>query len=178
QLTLPIETSVRIPQNDISRYVNEIFETIPDSEFDEFRHHRGATSYHPKMMLKIILYAYTQSVFSGRRIEKLLHDSIRMMWLAQDQTSSYKTINRFRVNPNTDALIESLFIQFHSQCLKQNLIDDKSIFIDGTKVEASANRYTFVWKKSIQNYESKLNENSKALYRDLVEEKIIPEIKE
>ena len=64
------------------------------------------------MMLKIILYTYTQSVFSGRRIEKLLHDSIRMMWLAQDQTPSYKTINRFRVNPNTDALIESLFIQF------------------------------------------------------------------
>ncbi len=63
-----------------------------------------------------------------------------MMWLAQDQTPSYKTINRFRVNPNTDALIESLF--------------------------------------SIQNHESKLNENSKALYRDLVEEKIIPEIKE
>ncbi|MEN0320751.1 transposase, partial [Staphylococcus aureus] len=73
-----------MPQNDISRYVNEIVETIPDSEFDEFRHHRGATSYHPKMMLKIILYAYTQSVFSGRRIEKLLHDSIRMMWLAQE----------------------------------------------------------------------------------------------
>ncbi|SUK27152.1 transposase [Staphylococcus aureus] len=130
------------------------------------------------MMLKIILYAYTQSVFSGRRIEKLLHDSIRMMWLAQNQTPSYKTINRFRVNPNTDALIESLFIQFHSQCLKQNLIDNNSIFIDGTKVEANANRYTFVWKKSIQNHESKLNENSKALYRDLVEEKIIPEIKE
>ncbi|CXJ91167.1 transposase [Staphylococcus aureus] len=169
---------VRIPQNDISRYVNEIVETIPDSEFDEFRHHRGATSYHPKMILKIILYAYTQSVFSGRRIEKLLHDSIRMMWLAQDQTLSYKTINRFRVNPNTDALIESLFIQFYSQCLKQNLIDNNSIFIDGTKVEANANRYTFVWKKSIQNHESKLNENSKALYRDLVEEKIIPEIKE
>ncbi|EYH05144.1 transposase [Staphylococcus aureus W24177] len=65
------------------------------------------------MMLKIILYAYTQSVFSGRRIEKLLHDSIRMMWLAQNQTPSYKTINRFRVNPNTDALIESLFIHVH-----------------------------------------------------------------
>ena len=79
--------------------------------------------------VKIILYAYTQSVFSGRRIEKLLHDSIRMMWLAQNQTLSYKTINRFRVNPNTDALIESLFIQFHSQCLKQNLIDNNSILL-------------------------------------------------
>ncbi len=132
QLTLPIETSVRIPQIDISRYVNEIVETIPNSEFDEFRHSwRNILS--SKNDVKIILYAYTQSVFSGRRIEKLLHDSIRMMWLAQNQTPSYKTINRFRVNPNTDALIESLFIQFHSQCLKQNLIDDNSIFIDVQK---------------------------------------------
>ncbi|PKI09157.1 IS5/IS1182 family transposase [Staphylococcus shinii] len=178
QLTLPMETSVLIPTNDMSRHINEIVETIPESEFDEFKHHRGATSYHPKMMLKIILYAYTQSVFSGRKIEKLLNDSIRMMWLSQNQTPSYKTINRFRVNPKVDALLESLFIQFHSQCLKQNLIDDKTIFIDGTKLEANANRYTFVWKKSIQNYESKMNEDSKALYYELVKEKIIPEIKE
>ena len=56
QLTLPKETSVLIATNDI-------VETIPKTEFDEFRHHRGATSYYPKMMLKVILYAYTQSVF-------------------------------------------------------------------------------------------------------------------
>lgn len=60
---------------------------------------------------------------------------------------------------------------------KTCLIHDNSIFIDGTKVEANANRYTFVWKKSSQNHESKLNEISKALYRDLVEEKIITGIK-
>ena len=153
QLTLPMETSVLIPTNDISRHVNDIVETIPDNEFDEFRHH-PKTSYHPKMML-VILYAYTQSVFSGRKIEKMLNDSIRMMWLSQNQKPSYKTINRFRVNPKVDALLESLFIQFYSQCVKQNLIDDKAIFIDGTKIEANANRYTFVWKKSIQNHESK-----------------------
>ncbi|AKC76593.1 transposase [Staphylococcus haemolyticus] len=58
QITLPMETSVLIPTNDI-------VETIPDNEFDVSRHHRGATSYYPKMMLKVILYAYTQSVFSG-----------------------------------------------------------------------------------------------------------------
>ena len=69
------------------------------------------------------------------------------MWLSQNQKPSYKTINRFRVNPKVDALLESLFIQFHSQCLKQHLIDDRGHFIDGTKVEANANRYTFVWKR-------------------------------
>ena len=81
------------------------------------------------MMLKVILYAYTQSVFSGRKIEKMLNDSIRMMWLSQNQKPSYKTINRFRVNPKVDALLESLFIQFYSQCVKQNLIDDKAILL-------------------------------------------------
>ena len=67
QHTLLMGTSVLIPTNNISRHVNDIVETIPETEFDEFRHHRGATSYHPKMMLKVVLYAYTQSVFSGRR---------------------------------------------------------------------------------------------------------------
>ena len=64
QLTLPMETSVLIPTNDITRYVHNIVETILETEF---RHHRDAISYHPKMMLKVVLYAYTQSVFSGRR---------------------------------------------------------------------------------------------------------------
>ena len=59
QLTLPMKTSVLIPTNDN-------VETIPDTEF---RQHRGATSFHSKMILKIVLYTYTQSVFSGRKIE-------------------------------------------------------------------------------------------------------------
>ena len=53
QLTLPMETSILIPTNDISRYVNEIVETIPDNEF---KHHRGATSYPPKMITSCILF--------------------------------------------------------------------------------------------------------------------------
>ena len=52
QLTLPMETSVLIPTNDISRHANDIVETIPETEFDELRHYRGATSYHSKMILK------------------------------------------------------------------------------------------------------------------------------
>ena len=56
QLTLyTMETSILIPTNDISRYVNEIVEIIPDNEFDEFKHHRGATSYHSKMITSCIL---------------------------------------------------------------------------------------------------------------------------
>ena len=52
QHTLPMESSVLIPTNNISRHVNDIVETIPETEFDELRHHRGATSYYSKMILK------------------------------------------------------------------------------------------------------------------------------
>ena len=50
-----METSILILINNISRYVNEIVETIPDNEFDEFTHHRGTTSYPPKMITSCIL---------------------------------------------------------------------------------------------------------------------------
>ena len=114
QLTLPIETSILIPDNDLSQHVNDIVESIPDIKFEGFKHHRGATAYHPKMMLKIILYAYTQSVFSGRKIERLLHDSLRMMWLSQRQTPSYKTINRSAC-------------PLRNQCMKSNSKANKKI---------------------------------------------------
>lgn len=78
-------------------------------------------------MLKVILYAYTQSVFSGRKIEKMLNDSIRMMWLSQNQKPSYKTINQFRVNPKVDALLESLFIQL-KLCIHSTLRHVKNGF--------------------------------------------------
>ena len=59
-------------------------------------------------------------------VEKFLNDTIRMMWFLQILNPSYKMINRYRVNPKVDVLLESLFIQFHSQCLNQNLINDKA----------------------------------------------------
>ncbi|QHW38288.1 hypothetical protein GZH82_13660 [Staphylococcus ursi] len=64
----------------------------------------------PKMMLKIILYCYTNSVFSGRRIEHLLKDGCRMMLIEQGQTSTYRTIKRFSqfVIEKSTALYEQL----------------------------------------------------------------------
>jgi Transposase and inactivated derivatives len=86
QITLPLETEILIPDNDISKAVHTLVESMPEDVFDEFGQSQGASSYHPKMMLKILLCAYSQSAFSGRKIEALLQDSIRMMWLAQNQT--------------------------------------------------------------------------------------------
>lgn len=136
----------------------------------------GTSSYHPRMMLKLILCGYTQSIFSGRKIEAMAKDSIHARWLTQSQMPNFRTINRFRINPHVQYLLKECFIHFRNQLVTQKLIDEEAIFIDGTKIEANANKYTFVWKKSINNYEESLTNKSKELYHQLVQEQIIPAI--
>ncbi|OIJ11841.1 DDE transposase [Anaerobacillus alkalilacustris] len=176
QLVLPLDLEVKLQNNDIAFHIHHLVESIPHEALESFLRNTGCPAYHPRMMLKIILCAYTQSVFSGRKIEELLRDSIRMMWLAQGYEPSYRTINRFRVQPEVKELIRQCFVQFRCQLIEEKLIDQEAIFIDGTKVEANANKFTFVWKKSIEKYHQGLIEKSNQLYNELLEKEIMPEI--
>jgi transposase len=176
QLVLPLDLEVKLQNNDIAFHVHHLIESIPHEAFEPFLRNEGCPAYHPRMMLKIILCAYTQSVFSGRKIEALLKDSIRMMWLAQGYEPSYRTINRFRVQSEVKELIRQCFVQFRCQLVEEKLIDQEAIFIDGTKIEANANKFTFVWKKSVEKYHQGLIEKSNQLYNELLEKEILPEI--
>lgn len=176
QLVLPLDLEVRLQNNDIAFFIHHLVESIPQEALDPFLRNTGCPAFHPRMMLKVILCAYSQSVFSGRKIEALLKDSIRMMWLAQGYEPSYRTINRFRVHPEAKDLIRQCFVQFRCQLVSEKMIDQEAIFIDGTKIEANANKFTFVWKKSIEKYQQGLIEKSNELYNELLEKKILPEI--
>ncbi|WP_254391729.1 IS1182 family transposase [Terribacillus sp. DMT04] len=176
EVVLPLDLERKLPENDIAFTVNHLVESIPDEAFDGFRRETGHPAYHPRMMMKIILCAYTQSVFSGRKIESLLQDSVRMMWLAQDYQPSYRTINRFRVNPHVKELLRQCFVQFRSQLVQEKVIEEEAIFIDGTKIEANANKFTFVWRKSTEKYSTQLVERSAQMYEELLEQEIIPAI--
>jgi len=176
QLILPLDLEINLPENDITFSINHLVESIPKNAFDSFLHPTGCPSYHPRMMLKIILCGYTQSTFSGRKIEDLTKDSMRMMWLAQGYKPSYRTINRFRVDPHMKELLRQCFVQFRSTLVQEKLIDQEAIFIDGTKIEANANKFTFVWKKAVEKHHKNLVEKSNHLYNQLLEDKIIPEL--
>lgn len=176
QVILPLDLERKLQENDIAFAVHHLVEQIPNEAFAGFLRKTGCPAYHPRMMMKVILCAYTQSVFSGRKIEALLKDSVRMMWLAQGYEPSYRTINRFRVHPEVQALLRECFVQFRCQLVKENEIDNEAIFIDGTKIEANANKFTFVWRKSIETYSRGLIEKSNQLYDELVERDILPHI--
>ncbi|MBF0705016.1 IS1182 family transposase [Alkalihalobacillus hwajinpoensis] len=176
QVILPLDLEMKLQENDIAYAVHELVEQIPDEAFSAFLRDTGCPAYHPRMMMKVILCAYTQSAFSGRKIEGLLKDSVRMMWLAQGYEPSYRTINRFRVHPEVKELLRQGFVQFRCQLVQKDLIDDEAIFIDGTKIEANANKFTFVWRKAIERYSESLIEKSNAMYDELIKKEVIPEI--
>nr|WP_254005652.1 hypothetical protein [Enterococcus faecalis] len=88
-------------------------------------------------MLKIILYAYTQRVFSGRKIEFLLDENYRMCWLANHEQVSW-TINHFQNQETTTHLLAEVFVLFRRQLITNQVIDNEALFIDGTKIEADA----------------------------------------
>src|SRR5690625_4398581 len=176
QVVLPLDLEIKLQENDIAYAVNDVVENIPDRAFDNFLRVTGCPAYHPRMMMKVILCAYTQSVFSGRKMEGLLQDSVRMMWLAQGYETSYRTINRCRVHQEVKELIRQCSVQFRCQLVHEEQIDEEAIFIDGTKIEANANKYTFVWRKATEKYSAKLLEKSNQMYDELLEKEIIPEI--
>ena len=176
QVILPLDLEIKLDKDDIAFAVNDLVESMPKESFEDFIRSTGCPAYHPRMMMKVILCAYTQSVFSGRKIEALLKDSIRMMWLAQGYGPSYRTINRFRTNPKVAELLRQCFVQFRSKLVQEKQIDEEAIFIDGTKIEADANKFTFVWRKSVEKYSDKLIERSNQLYDELLQNEIIPAI--
>ncbi|MBZ2176070.1 transposase [Schnuerera sp. xch1] len=109
----------------------------------------------PKTMLKILVFAYLNRKYSARDIEDACKYDLRFRWLLNNgKTPDHVTINRFRnkIYPFMDEILDQLV----SLLIEQKEIDLKSIYIDGTKIEANANRYTFVWKKSILKYQEKL----------------------
>ncbi|MGG2055631.1 IS1182 family transposase [Lysinibacillus pakistanensis] len=155
-----------IPEHHVARLVDEMVESIPDKLL--FSHYVGGgrAPYHPKLLLKVILYAYTQKIYSSRSMKRMVEENLPAMWLAGMQTPDHRTINDFR-GVRMPAIMEELFEQFLLQLVEQELVDLEYMFIDGTKIEANANKYSFVWGKALANHDQKLREKIQSLIRDV-----------
>jgi transposase len=115
----------------------------------------GTSSFHPRMMLKVIVYAYLNNVYSSRKIESAVRENIHFMWLAGMNRPDHNTINRFR-SERLKEVLKQLFAQVVIMLNNEGFLDIKDIYTDGTKIEANANRYTFVWGKAIQTSKERI----------------------
>ena len=137
-----------IAEHDPVRMVDALVESLNLESFRKLYKECGRSPYHPRMMLKVILYAYMNNVYSCRKIEKLLHRDIHYIWLAGYEKPDFITINRFRNRVKKE--INEVFTQTVLLLSSKGFIRLNVEYIDGTKIESKANKYTFVWRKTVE----------------------------
>lgn len=151
----PSRLDENIPENSPVRMINQIVDELDISPLLGTYSGGGTSSYHPRMLLKVLFYAYLNNIYSCRKIEKVMQENIHYMWLSGQQYPSFSTINRFRSEHIKDC-INSLFVQVVELLVELGYLSLEVQYIDGTKMESVANKYSFVWKKSIVHYKNNL----------------------
>ena len=148
QFTLAMTTDYQPEKNHPAYYIHQLVENLAVSKPNVMGRPR---EYDPRMLLKLVLLAYSYGIISCRKIERFARENIVAMWLTQEQRPTYRTIARFIVSKELTEMIQASFKDFHDYLQKAGLIDEAS-FIDGTKILANANKYSFVWKKRTIKY--------------------------
>lgn len=137
------------------RIVNDIVNRINIQALLEAYHIKGSSSYHPQMLLKVLVYGYVSNLYSSRKLETACRENINFMWLSGMSYPDHNTINRFRGVRLKEAL-RSVFEEVVKLLAAEGLLSIEEVYTDGTKIEANANKYTFVWKKAIQTNKEKM----------------------
>lgn len=151
----PVSLSDKTPLSHPVRLVNQVVDQLDLTCLLSKYKGGGTSSYHPRMMLKVLFYGYLCNLYSCRKIEKALHENIHFMWLSGNNTPDFRTINHFR----GDRLREDIKYLFSQLVLLLQSCGYVSLdiqYIDGTKVESSSNLYSFVWRGSVEKNKSKL----------------------
>lgn len=163
QTTLfPSDMGENIDINDPVRLISSIVDGLNLDDLISTYKKFGCPSYHPRMLLKVVFYAYMNNVYSCRRIEHAMNHDIYYMWLSGNQHPSFNTINRFRSEHVKD-VINNLFVQVVKHLVKEGVLCLDVQYIDGTKMESVANKYTFVWKKTIEKNKAKLEDKIRSI---------------
>ena len=155
QVLFPLNLNDLISENHSSRLIDSIVEKLEISEIISQYKGGGTSSYHPKMLLKILFYGYLNNTYSCRKIAKAVKENIYFMWLSGGLQPDFRTINDFR-GQKLKGNIEKLFSQLVIMMVDLELVSLEKQFIDGTKIEANAHKYSFVWKKSVEKNKERL----------------------
>ena len=173
QTALTLNLDFTIPNNHLATVIGWFVDSIPEDVLLGDSAKTGRPAYHPAMMLKILLFAYSRRVFSGRKIALMLEENLPMMVLAEHQQISYHTINNFRSSDHANELVKKCFLYFTNLLEQEGLINEGAIFIDGTKIEADANRYSFVWCKAVEQFQEKLKAQAVELYDEQIAKEVV-----
>ncbi len=165
-LLLPPSLEELIGEKHLVRVVNEVVERMTINDLVNLYAGGGTSAYHPRMLLKVLLYAYSVKIYTGRKIAKALTQDIHFMWLSGMSRPDFRTINHFR-SSKAKEIIEILFKEMLEFLLEQGYIKMENYFCDGSTFRADANQHKMVWKKNAERYKVKTEENCRQLFKQI-----------
>jgi transposase len=163
---MPPSYDEKIPADHLVRVVNAAVEKIDLSALLAKYPGGGRSSYHPKMLLKVLVYAYAEKIYSSRRIAKALRENIYFMWISGESTPDFRTINDFR-GSRMKGVIGEVFGAVLEQLVAGGHVKLEHYFLDGTKIEADANKHKVVWAKRRETYHQRVQAQIKDLLKHI-----------
>lgn len=165
-LLFPSRLDENIPTDSPVRLISHVVDQLDITPILATYEGGGTTGYHPRMMLKVLFYAYLNNIYSCRKIESCLEQNIHYMWLSGKQFPDFRTINNFRSLHLKDSIHE-MFTQIITLLVDMGYLSLKTIYVDGTKIESAANRYSFVWRKSVEKHKAKLEQKIRTILQQV-----------
>lgn len=166
QLVLPIDTEILIPTDDPVRLASAQLEELDYSILYRAYSPKGRKSAaEPRIIFKVLVYGYMNGIYSSRKLEAACRKNIDFMWLLEGEpVPDHNTLARFRTG-RLKAALADLFYQYTRVLDEMGETNHDSVFIDGTKMESCANRYTFVWRGSVEKNLARLREQVRAAFQ-------------
>ena len=152
-----------IDPNHPVRVVNQVIDSLDIDTLIKKYKGGGSSSYHPRLLLKLLVYGYLSNQYSSRKIEQAAKQNIHFMWLSAMSYPDHNTINRFR-SDRLKGVLKEVFSQVVLLLVEKGIITLKEAYLDGTKIEANANRYTFVWGRSIRKSKERIKKQLDELW--------------
>ena len=146
------------------RVVNNTTDKMNISPLPENYKGGGSRAFHPVMLPKVLLYAYSVKIYSGRKTEKELRENINFMWLSGNNRPDFRAINMFRSGRFRN-VTESIFCSETVLPAAGKYTDLSRYFADGTKLQADAGRHSYVWKKNADRNREGVENKIKELFR-------------
>ena len=163
---LPINLDEMVPERHLVRVVDCAVESMDLTPLFARYPGGGTSAYNPVMLLKVILYAYMDKTYSSRRIAKASRENIYFMWLTGSTPLDFMTISRFR-SERLCGMIDEIFIEMLRLLEQEGYITFEDYFLDGTKIEANASKYSWVWGKNTKRFKANLQKKVAELLADV-----------
>ena len=158
QLQMKLECDVRVPKDDPVRLLSAIMDRVDYRRINAAYSRLGRNEYPTRLLTKAWIYGYMRRMVHTRAVEAACRENLKFMYLLEGHKApDHNTLARFRSRVLCGEIGEDLLRQVVELLIQAGFVDMAAVFIDGTKIEANANKYTFVWKKGTEKQREKLS---------------------